>query len=63
MIYDVCDCVCDAVEVDQAYMVDRACEMTVKLFKPKSGVVIHTSDEEAKEAELGSGSAYLQYTN
>ena len=44
-----------AVEVDRVYMVGRACEVAVKPFQPKSGVVIHTNDEEAKEADMAAG--------
>ena len=48
---DVC-----AVEVGRAYMCEKAGRVEVPPFKPRSGVTIHTSDEEAKEAEMQGGS-------
>ena len=44
-----------AVEVQESHILEVAAQMEVKKFEPKSGVVIHTSDEEAKQAESGPG--------
>lgn len=47
-----------SVSVDKDYMVNKAAALEVKTFKPKSGVVIHTNDEEAKQAEMQAGSEW-----
>ena len=44
------------VEVNGEYMVKKASEVEVKTFVPRSGVTIHTNDDEAKEAEMQAGS-------
>ena len=44
--------------VSKDYMVIKAAALEVKTFKPRSGVVIHTNDEEAKEAEMQGGSEW-----
>ena len=43
------------VEVTKEYIVEVAYKLEVKKFVPRSGVVIHTNDEEAKQAEMGAG--------
>lgn len=42
--------------MDKVYIMACACKVEVKPFVPRSGVIIHTSDEEAKEAEMSAGS-------
>lgn len=42
-------------------MQEKAQSVDVKPFKPRSGVTIHTNDEEAKEAEMQGGSEYCHY--
>ena len=51
-----CDCHVPAVTVGREYMREKVGRVEVKPFKPRSGVTIHTSDEEAKEAEMQGGS-------
>ncbi len=51
---------CDAVEVGKDYVVATAAALEVKPFKPRSGVVIHTTDAEAQEAETTAGSEYTE---
>lgn len=48
---------CIPVEVNRDYMVTKAGGVEVKTFAPRSGVTIHTNDEEAREAEMQAGSA------
>lgn len=45
-----------AVNVRRDYLVTKAAALEVKTFKPRSGVTIHTNDQEAKEAEMQAGS-------
>ena len=49
-----------AVKVDRNYVVEKAAAIQVKPFKPRSGVVIHTNDEEAKEAEMNAGCKFTR---
>ncbi len=51
-----CDCHVTAVKVGREYMSEKAAAMKIEPFKPRSGVTIHTNDEEAKEAEMQGGS-------
>ncbi len=44
-----------AVECSRKDMVEMTSKVSVKKFVPKSGVVIHTNDEEAKAAESSGG--------
>ncbi len=42
--------------MDRKYIVEKAAGVEVEPFKPRSGVTIHTNDEEAKQEEANSGS-------
>ncbi len=42
-------------------MVDMASKVSVKKFVPRSGVVIHTNDEEAKAAESSGGEREMKW--
>ena len=37
-------------------MTEKAASVVVEPFRPRSGVTIHTTDEEAKEAAMNAGS-------
>lgn len=39
-------------------MTEKASAVKVEPFKPRSGITIHTNDEEAREAEMQSGSQF-----